>query len=75
MEPDEELGDTFKNFGAVYHDIEDEADGKQYYYTSFIHNDKMQLLKVHRDTGEVKWGQQYYSDDAGENLKLPNFLH
>jgi len=41
---------------GFHHDIRDAADGREYYYTSFIYNtDKMQLIKADRETGEIKW--------------------
>jgi hypothetical protein len=45
----------FTTYGAIYHDIKDVDDQKPYYYTSFIMDDVLQILKINSKTKEIKW--------------------
>jgi len=72
----------FYTYGAIYHDLEDEDDGLAYYYTSFIMDDYLQILKIDSSERTIKWNYQYYytpieadSSDVYKNWKVPGFLH
>ena len=68
----------YMTYGGIHHDVSDEDDGLAYYYVSFIMKDYLQVLKVARDTQEIKWNYQYIYDattDVYPNYKIPGFLH
>ena len=49
----------YETFGAIYHDLRDDDDGLQYYYAAFVMDQSMQVVKINRETQEVKWNYQY----------------
>jgi len=52
----EKIGSTdttmpwYKTYSAIYHDTNDTDDGQSYYYTSFIMEDTLQMLKINSAT-------------------------
>jgi hypothetical protein len=68
----------YMTYGAIHHDVSDQDDGLPYYYVSFIMKDYLQVLKINRDTQEIKWNYQYIYDNDDfvyPNYKIPGFLH
>lgn len=47
---------------GIHFDERDPRDGRQYYYMTFVYNFKqIQIVKVDRSDGTVKWNYQYES--------------
>jgi hypothetical protein len=68
----------YATYGAIHHDLNDQDDGKSYYYASFIMDDAMLITKINSRTLEVKYSYQYIIMISGQewkNKKVPGFLH
>jgi hypothetical protein len=49
----------YTTFGAIYHDIKDDDDGQPYYYTSFVMENVLHVLKINSNTSKIKWNYDY----------------
>jgi hypothetical protein len=64
----------YKTFGAIYHDTKDDDDGQSYYYTSFVMENVLHVLKINSITFKIKWDYEY-GDEAMSYYDVPGFLH
>lgn len=74
---------SYGTYSAIYHDIKDADNGKSYYYTSFIMDDALQMIKIDSIDHTMVWNYQWKYEYPGgvstgleyRQKKIPNFLH
>lgn len=67
----------YMTFSAIYEDPSDPQDGMKYYYASFIMDDRLILVKIDSDSGEVKYSYDYMLTISGQewrNKKIPQLF-
>jgi len=70
----------FMTYGAIYHDLVDDYDGKGYYYAAFIMEDIMEVVKINTADNSIKWTYQFFettglaTGDVYKNKKIPGMF-
>ena len=78
----EEVVPVYQTYGAIYYDKSDYYDRKEYFYTGFLMDGKVEFLRlVNLATPLVDWSFEFYDYSQEETTndfyrtKVPQFLH
>jgi hypothetical protein len=59
---------VYKTFGAAFLDNKDVYDGKSYFYSAFIMDNKIEMVRVlNSDQPLVDWSQEFYDFSSKES--------